>query len=185
MGEWVHIFPEGFCVQTGKLGTGVHKVSRSPERQADIGTLKWGVGKLIAHSADINSLVVVPIFHLGMHQLLPQHNTADDNSVIRPAWVHSGNEVFVSAGKPIDFTDLLADYEAHHGRLRKLELSPDGKRMTNWGPSSADERELYARITRRVEKVLLEMECEMNKYVSKCKWAKNAFVTSNAGKLPE
>jgi hypothetical protein len=185
MGEWVHMFPEGICVQTGKLGTGVHKVSRPPARAAEIGCLKWGVGRLIAHSPDANSLVVLPLFHMGMHQLLPQHNTSDDNSVIHPTWVYSGNEVFVRAGKPIDFSDLLADYEREHGALRKLELSPDGKRLGNWGASSDAERELYARITRRVESALLELERQASEHVPRCKWARSAFVSSELGELIE
>lgn len=185
MGEWVHMFPEGVCVQTGKLGAGVHKVSRPAERISEVGTLKWGVGKLIAHSSDSSSLIVVPFYHMGMHQLFPQHNTPDDNSVIHPTWVYGGNDIFVRAGKPIDFSELLKEYEQEHGTLRKLALSTDGKRLTNWGPSSSAERELYARITRRVEEALLKLECESSAHVSECKWAKSALVTSNAGQLPE
>jgi hypothetical protein len=42
-GYWCHVFPEGRTVQTGHVG------GRMGKNEAQIGTLKWGVGKMVRH----------------------------------------------------------------------------------------------------------------------------------------
>jgi hypothetical protein len=62
-GDWVHVFPEGKVVQSGQLGEN-YLGTRSVEDANEIGRLKWGVGKIIAHSpVDVH---VIPIHHKGM-----------------------------------------------------------------------------------------------------------------------
>ena len=65
IGEWCHVFPEGGIWQTDTLG------GRSNGREAEVGKLKWGVGKLIAH-APVTPLVR-PFFFMGTETAYPQH----------------------------------------------------------------------------------------------------------------
>lgn len=70
-GHWVHVFPEGRVIQTGELGLDV-LTPRGPRELERVGRLKWGVGKLIAHSPYVP--VVIPMHHTGMPNVMPQHN---------------------------------------------------------------------------------------------------------------
>ncbi len=115
-GDWVHVFPEGRVVQTGRLAMDEIS-SRSEEEVARVGRLKWGVGKLIAHSD--SPPTVVPWHHSGMAGILPQHaEWRDDgrggrrfnNSV--KSWVPGvGNRVTVEFGPNVEYHDLIRAHE--------------------------------------------------------------------------
>jgi len=64
-GDWVHIFPEAACIQTGELGLGPFHKLRTKERAEHIGRLKWGVGKLAAHCASPQGEppIIIPYYH--------------------------------------------------------------------------------------------------------------------------
>ncbi|XP_029035182.1 tafazzin [Osmia bicornis bicornis] len=81
VGEWIHVFPEG-------------KVNMFKENMR----LKWGVGRLIFESPV--PPLVIPIYHLGMDQVLP-------NEV--PYRLRIKNKVTINYGDPIDFTELLKE----------------------------------------------------------------------------
>ena len=70
-GSWLHIFPEGRVVQGSSLALDP-LTTRSPEELAVKGRLKWGVGKLIAHSPV--PPIIIPFYHKGMAGVMPQHN---------------------------------------------------------------------------------------------------------------
>ena len=66
-GEWCHLFPEAGVFQRPTLG------GRRNGKEFEIGKLKWGVGKLIAHAP--NKIIVIPFFHTGMETVIPQDQT--------------------------------------------------------------------------------------------------------------
>jgi monolysocardiolipin acyltransferase len=70
-GHWVHVFPEGRVIQSGQLGLDP-LTKRSESEIKSKGRLKWGVGKLIAHSA--STPIIIPMYHTGMQQVMLQNN---------------------------------------------------------------------------------------------------------------
>ncbi|XP_073994168.1 tafazzin, phospholipid-lysophospholipid transacylase [Rhodnius prolixus] len=80
-GEWVHIFPEG-------------RVNLTKE----FIRLKWGVGRLI-YEAPITP-IVVPIWHIGMDQVLPNDP---------PYILKTGKNLTFNFGQPINLSNLLKD----------------------------------------------------------------------------
>ncbi|CAN0355969.1 unnamed protein product [Pylaiella littoralis] len=176
-GGWCHIFPEGHCEQDGSLGGRPAGLSRDKH-----GRLKWGVGKMIAHSPV--TPVVIPLFHTGMGSLIPINPFTRK---ILHAVPRTGNTVTARAGGAIRFDDLLEDHERRHGPLRKLALPPPSAAAPGGGKgggggggrgvggavvleagregdvlwkSTREERQLYSRIARRVEDALLQLEAE-------------------------
>jgi len=161
-GRWGHIFPEGRVIQTGTLGRDpITKRSRKEEKEK--GRLKWGVGKLVAHSPV--TPVLVPFYHLGMASVLPQHNVWEGgefrNGVVSWRHIQGGHRVKVWFGDRVPFDDLLAAHERAHGPLWKLDTAPTADRWTDvmhkWESSGAC-RSLYSAITRRVQDALLRLE---------------------------
>ena len=65
-GRWLHVFPEGGIWQNKYTLGGRFRDGRDRK----IGQLKWGIGKLIAHSPVIP--IVIPFYHYGMETILPQ-----------------------------------------------------------------------------------------------------------------
>ena len=122
--------------------------------------------------------VVIPFFHTGMANVVPINPFTRK---ILHAVPRSGQKVTARAGAAISFDDLLEEHEKLHGRLRKLALPasgdgggrgggggagsavtvlPNGREGDAIWRSSREERQLYSRITRRVEEALLELEAE-------------------------
>ncbi|XP_017885900.1 tafazzin homolog isoform X1 [Ceratina calcarata] len=83
-GEWIHVFPEG-------------KVNMIKENLR----LKWGVGRLIMESPV--TPMVIPIYHLGMDQVLPNQP---------PYRLQMRKKVTLNYGEPIDFTALVKKLRA-------------------------------------------------------------------------
>ncbi|XP_031370494.1 tafazzin homolog isoform X1 [Apis dorsata] len=80
-GEWIHVFPEG-------------KVNMFKETMR----LKWGIGRLI-YESPIPPLVV-PIYHLGMDDVLPNEP---------PYRLKIRKKVTMNYGDPIDFSELIEE----------------------------------------------------------------------------
>ncbi|XP_053994701.1 tafazzin isoform X4 [Hylaeus anthracinus] len=80
-GDWVHVFPEG-------------KVNMLKENMR----LKWGVGRLILESPV--PPLVIPIYHLGMDQVLPNEP---------PYILRLRKKVTMNYGEPIDFSELVQE----------------------------------------------------------------------------
>ncbi|XP_031828292.1 tafazzin, phospholipid-lysophospholipid transacylase isoform X2 [Nomia melanderi] len=83
-GGWVHVFPEG-------------KINMLKENIR----LKWGVGRLIMESPVVP--LVIPIYHLGMDQVLPPEP---------PYKLGFRNKVTLYYGDPIDFNQLVSELRA-------------------------------------------------------------------------
>ncbi|XP_066589906.1 tafazzin [Prorops nasuta] len=80
-GDWVHVFPEG-------------KVNMLKENIR----LKWGIGRLILESPVMP--IVVPIYHLGMDEILPNEP---------PYIFRIRKKVTLNYGEPIDFSDMIRE----------------------------------------------------------------------------
>jgi len=167
-GEWVHIYPEAACIQSGTIGKGQIWGCRKEDKAKDIGLLKWGVGKLAARTAfqagDVPPLII-PYYHLGMDKVKPQRNTPESNGLLDPWYIPGrvGNEIRVFVGPPIDVADLIQEYEKKHGKRRIARVREDNS-FVDWEGSTEAERELHSRITKRVEEALLKLEEEALEY---------------------
>uniref|UniRef100_A0A1B6CXT3 Tafazzin family protein n=2 Tax=Clastoptera arizonana TaxID=38151 RepID=A0A1B6CXT3_9HEMI len=78
-GNWVHVFPEGRVNMTKEFIR-----------------LKWGVGRMIMESPVLP--VVVPIWHVGMDDVLPNDP---------PYILKTGKKLTFNFGKPIELTELI------------------------------------------------------------------------------
>ncbi|KAJ1491518.1 hypothetical protein T484DRAFT_1933304 [Baffinella frigidus] len=166
-GSWVHVFPEGRVVQNPVAQTlGLDPVTpRNPKEIEEKGRLKWGIGKLVAHSPRVP--VIIPIHHKGMHLVYPNRNewvpdgkggTRFDNAIKHPL-PRSGQKVSVLVGQPVEVEDLLIAHESLHGPLWKV--SSGAASQSRWR-SAPEERALYSAIARRVQEALLKLEREHN-----------------------
>lgn len=143
-GEWCHIFPEGGVWQWKELGgRGRHDVMEKDAHTVRKEKLKWGVGKLIAHHP--GKVRIIPFAHVGMETLLPQDPIT--RKTFLKKHIFDGNKLMVRIkfGKEIDCQDLIDDFEAKHGKLWKYGNGHDHF------VSTAAEKELYRKITLRVE----------------------------------
>lgn len=180
-GDWVHLYPEAFVIQSGRLGRSVFREVRPPSKSREIGLLKWGVGKLAVHvgyeeegTHKVRPPVIIAYYHIGMEKLVPQKQDPDDNASLYPWWRLSfGNKIRVAFTEEISVDDLIEEYERKHGprRVLKMMVTTTGESrkrekedvegvelMEGWFGSTAEERELYSKVARRVEERLLELE---------------------------
>lgn len=140
-GNWLHIFPEGGIWQLSGLGG----------RRDDLekGKLKWGVGRLIAHSP--RKPVVIAFYFNGMETIMP-HDHETKKLLVR--WPQTGHKVKMIFSEEIDFQDLLDAHEKRNGPLWKFcDLSSDSD-TNRWDNPSAAELSLYCAITKKIESTL-------------------------------
>jgi monolysocardiolipin acyltransferase len=143
----LHFFPEGGVFQLDVLG------GRKGERGQELGKLKWGVGKLIAHSAQ--PPVVIPFHIKGTEHIVPQDNETKKVLTKLPI---PGHKVSVLFGQQVHFDDIIEEHERLHGPLRKF--SPTAATDAHQGnfhhlwDSHDHEYELYKKITNRIQQSL-------------------------------
>jgi len=83
-GDWLHIFPEG-------------KVNMERKH---LMRLKWGVGRIISELD--NTPIVLPFWHTGMSDVLPNH----------PPYIpRIGKKVFMNVGQPLDMAPVIKSVE--------------------------------------------------------------------------
>lgn len=180
--RWLHIFPEGGVYQYPS-----EEISsrRPPERAAEIGHLKWGIGKVIAHSPSYKSIFsrgsdgegrggpeVYPFHMSGTEALTPMDIVSRKVHSYVP---RGGHEIQVVFGPKINFDDLMEEHERATGkRIRKyyccdaphthadggdgiahMDVQADDMVSLSTWVSSREEIELYKKITNRIER---EME---------------------------
>lgn len=172
IGEWIHIFPEAGIWQhaDGQLG--------GRDNPGWRGKLKWGVGKLIAHSP--STPIVIPFFHMGMENILPQNpHTRKTISFVPKLF----SNVTVKFGEAIEVEDLIQEYERDHGPLPKYTASaamdsfnsflrshksqvstvpdyPKDGEYVKWWNSDMQQQILYHKITLRIESALSKLAQE-------------------------
>lgn len=149
-GEWLHIFPEAGCWQRDTLG------GRANGREKDIGRLKWGVGKLIAHSP--RTPIVIPFFHSGMETIMPKDPVT--NKWLDPKIPRPGHNVTVRFGLALDFSDLIQEHEKQFGPLWKYAASAADATAGSCWQSKPTDYILYNKITSRIEESLLSLNEE-------------------------
>jgi len=158
-GEWCHVFPEGGVWQIDELGgRGAPSNTGELPRESEVesieavrtrGKLKWGVGKLIAH-APIR-VRVMPFAHVGMENLLPQDVRTGKTLFKEKIIMGEPLKVLIQFGGEITFDDLIEEHEANHGKIWVYDGN-DGA-QGRW-KSSDEEKELYRKITLRIEREL-------------------------------
>ena len=155
-GRWFHFFPEGKTeAHTQCLGG-----RTDPDEVKEKGLLKWGVGKVIAHA--VPTPVVVPFYHEGMQNVMPQDATTNKCKSVIPG---TGNEVFVRIGEPICFDDILVKHRVARARARAaLETGgrdgapPTQLRQLDSFQSTDADKACYHEITSRIERHLVRLE---------------------------
>ena len=126
---------------------------RENGRERELGSLKWGVGKLVAHAP--KRPIVVPFFHMGMESVMPQDPVSRRVLTTLP---RPGHNVRVLFGEAITFDDLIEEHEARHGKLWKYRASvlrnesgnDPGEDSDRWVSRDVD-YELYHKIALRIE----------------------------------
>lgn len=146
-GGWLHIFPEGGVYQNPELGGRVGK-SRS-----EIGSLKWGVAKLIAHCPV--RPIVIPYFHQGMEKVIPMEPVTRKIPSPIPKL---GETVHVVFGKELSFEDLISAHQKEFGKLWTYRNSIDEN--TEYWNSRPSDYILYHKIMTRIELALSELNEE-------------------------
>ncbi|EKX55274.1 hypothetical protein GUITHDRAFT_156767 [Guillardia theta CCMP2712] len=149
-GRWVHVFPEARVVQSCTIGLDP-LTRRTADELREMGRLKWGVGKLIAHSPV--TPIIIPLYHKGMAGVMPQKNR------LLSVFPRGGGYVVVRFGEEIKVDDLISEHESLYGPLPKVttEGLQDGIINCRW-ESTQQEKLLYSAITRRIEHALLKLE---------------------------
>ena len=143
-GDWCHVFPEGGIWQRPELG------GRENGTEGELGKLKWGVGKLIAHSP--KRAIVIPFFQFGMETTMPQHPVTKKLDTVIP---RPGHDVTVRFGKEIDFDDLIKEHEAIHGALWKYTASVDEDVYPGGGKEGGKEGDFHDHWDSRPEELML------------------------------
>jgi 1-acyl-sn-glycerol-3-phosphate acyltransferase len=143
-GNWCHIYIEGRVWQNWRF----------KPNEVHLGPIKSGVGKLIAHAYP-NDPVVLPMYHKGMDQLLPEKilGNADQERGLPADTVmkfpSSGNDIHLYVGKPLTFHEKIQRFdEQHPGLLKK-----------SWF-STPETTSLYREIARDIEIELIALEYE-------------------------
>eukprot|EP00960_Hanusia_phi_P048086 758760-Hanusia_phi.AAC.7 len=165
-GRWVHVFPEARVVQSCTIGLDP-LTRRTADELSERGRLKWGVGKLIAHSPV--TPVIIPLYHKGMAGVMPQHNRwvcrdeqecRYDNRLLSVI-PRGGGSIIVRFGEEVRVDDLISEHEHRYGPLPKVttERLQDGLMSCRW-ESTQQEKLLYSAITKRIECALLKLEEE-------------------------
>ena len=176
-GEWCHVFPEGGIWQATQLGG-----RKDPVEVARIGKLKYGVGKLIAHSPVRPK--VVPFHFVGTENAYPQHPETKALSNTLP---RMGHKVTVRFGAQLHFDDLIAEHEQVYGPLWHYSASVVKDNATyskasacdgGEGDEKADDADfhqywdskptdliLYSKITARIESALNELNDASNQKI--------------------
>jgi monolysocardiolipin acyltransferase len=144
-GAWCHIFPEGRIWQSWRFD----------KDEPHLGPFKVGVGKLIAHSKV--TPVVLPLYHTGMDDVVPEKQLADKKSK-KPAKPQSifprrGKKIRVVVGMPIDFEEKIEKFRATHPGV-----------LENW-TSTSESLALYAEITNELRTAMLGIEKEARSQV--------------------
>eukprot|EP01038_Epipyxis_sp_PR26KG_P005254 gene5254-7302_t len=155
-GGWCHIYPEGGVWQLSELG--------GRTNYSKLGKLKWGVGKLIAHSPV--KPIVIPFFFSGTETMIPQDPITKKVS----SWIPNfGHKVTVRFGIELDFTDLINEHELKYGPLWKYKPSIKYEMNENYHDywdSKPEDLILYNKITNRIEEALVNLNEQSNKELS-------------------
>ena len=145
-GEWCHVFPEGKVWQNWRF----------PPGTPQLGELKMGVGKLIAHSRI--QPTIIPIYHRGTDSIIPEKIPKEDGKAKRrhrpqppkSLWPCIGKKVRMYVGQPFSLEAKVEEFKKKYPGM-----------LDNWR-STPESIALYAELTRDVEVEMLKLEAEAN-----------------------
>lgn len=138
-GSWTHVFAEGRVWQRWRFN----------ETEPRLGPFKVGVGRLIAHST--SNPFVVPMYHQGLDQVVPEKELKDKKSR-KPSKPISlfpkvGKRITLYIGEAVDFNDELAAFDMKYGQEMRR-----GNRAT------PELLQLYSDLADRVRNEVLKLE---------------------------
>lgn len=106
------------------------------------------------------SPIVIPFYHLGLEDTLPQDPTTKELIPPYPRWGHRTSLVM---GKEIKFDDLIEEHEQKYGKLWKYsgsETSSDYHEIRSKWTSSEEDKILYSKICLRIENEIQSLRKE-------------------------
>lgn len=119
--EWIHVYPEAGVYQWK------YELGGRRNRRDEIGKLKWGVGKVIAHhplnrtrhsfrnsDSKAKSPIVIPFYFIGPETITPFDNPL--NRKVTTKIPQIGQKIVLRFGEPIMYDDLLEEFEKEEVR---------------------------------------------------------------------
>ena len=145
-GEWCHIFPEGRIWQDWRFDAG----------EPHMGPFKAGVGKIIAHCKAGREPIIVPMYHRGMDQIIPEKvltkkpgSKRAKASKPRVKFPQIGKKVEVWFGEPFDVKETVQRFRSSRKDIQALD---------SWDVSSSDALALYQEIANEIRERMLDLE---------------------------
>jgi 1-acyl-sn-glycerol-3-phosphate acyltransferase len=162
VGDWVHIFPEGRIWQDNSspsrdfMGCLFSPSGRLAPPLTKLGPLKWGTAKIIADAEECP--VIIPIYHFGMEEILPQNKL---NKVI--SWIpRTGCHIFIKVGDPIKVDDLIQTYKEKMAMAEKIARENGTYNTQEWTKYKlSEENQLHVKLTSKLQLALLKLEAEL------------------------
>eukprot|EP00468_Gymnochlora_sp_CCMP2014_P001216 CAMPEP_0167740418 /NCGR_PEP_ID=MMETSP0110_2-20121227/265_1 /TAXON_ID=629695 /ORGANISM="Gymnochlora sp., Strain CCMP2014" /LENGTH=322 /DNA_ID=CAMNT_0007624307 /DNA_START=3 /DNA_END=971 /DNA_ORIENTATION=- len=139
-GEWCHLYPEGKITQPWRF----------PEGQSRLGKFLPGIGKLVTNCE--TPPLVVPIYHKGMHDILPEI-VGDPRMPAKPKSLipQIGKKVDIYIGEPVEISDLLEEAD---------QSSEDVNSLERWQHETRDDLKKWLKISSRVRDAMRDLEEE-------------------------
>jgi len=139
-GEWCHLYPEGKITQPWRFKKGKSK----------LGKFLPGIGKIVTTCKNIP--MVVPIYHRGMHNILPEVE-GDPKLPAKPKSIipKIGKNVDIYVGEPVDLSDLFPPHE--------LPIAYASS-AAEWTHESRDDLKKWLAISKRVQEAMRNLEAE-------------------------
>ena len=145
-GAWCHIFPEGRIWQDWRFEEGEPK----------LGPFMAGVGKVIAHCREGREPIIVPMYHKGMDQIVPEKvlekkrgGKRIKKSSPRVNFPLTGKRVEVWFGEPFDLKDVVQRFRDEKENKGALDF---------WDTNSLEALTLYQEIANELRVRMIELE---------------------------
>jgi hypothetical protein len=158
--DWIHVYPEAGVYQW-KYDLGGRRIRRD-----EIGKLKWGIGKLIAHhptnrtrhspshsnptdpsSSKVKAPIVIPFYFIGSESITPFDDPLNRKVTTRIPQI--GHKIVLRFGEPIVFSDLLDEFETDEVKSGHVDEAEKAIRVYTCcdNPSSSHHRHGHANIS--------------------------------------
>ena len=116
-----------------------------------------GSGNGAACGGAIAEPLVVPIFHVGMQQLMPQRASGPRRGKVKSFVPRTGKKLLIRVGEPVAVRDILERHAPAVAAAQRARVAAGG---SAWGPSGEAERALYHEVTARVEAAMVALQEE-------------------------
>ena len=140
-GKWCHIYSEGKIWQRWRFDT--------VNGEDHLGPFKIGTGMLIAHCPI--TPIVVPMYHKGLDEIMPEIQLEDRKSKKRSVPVTlkplKGKRIDAYFGDALDFSDKIQSFRNKYPGV-----------LDRWGTMTIESINLYTEITREVRDSVLLLQ---------------------------